>query len=242
MDRCLGPLRNNFFSDQFLPAGVLKEMKLSFTEPPKTWRSRMVTSTGFSRDQKTQEFFFWVGKSSRKSTIFIAFSKKKRASHMFFSCWGWGGRGLRTRPTCYGWPGPRRRGGPRAVLSGAWKLITCRQGGRGAAKAVVRFSHGRFFCQCLFLVPFKRWDRWHSPSPNWQEKCHLYWILFHCFRCPLFSVEFGVCIWANYSNLSQGRPKLVGFVGGIGSNMPETPRMPANEGFSRMYPKNWVVI
>ncbi len=20
----------------------------------------------------------------------------------------------------------------------------------------------------------KRWDRWHSPSPNWQEKCHLY--------------------------------------------------------------------
>ena len=21
---------------------------------------------------------------------------------------------------------------------------------------------------------FKRWDRWHSPSPNWQEKYHLY--------------------------------------------------------------------
>ena len=20
----------------------------------------------------------------------------------------------------------------------------------------------------------KRWDRWHSPSPNWQEKNHLY--------------------------------------------------------------------
>ena len=20
----------------------------------------------------------------------------------------------------------------------------------------------------------KRWDRWHSPSPNWQEKYHLY--------------------------------------------------------------------
>ena len=28
--------------------------------------------------------------------------------------------------------------------------------------------------QWLFLVSFKRWDRWHIPSPNWQEKCHLY--------------------------------------------------------------------
>ena len=24
------------------------------------------------------------------------------------------------------------------------------------------------------MVPLKRWDRWHSPSPNWQEQYHLY--------------------------------------------------------------------
>ena len=30
------------------------------------------------------------------------------------------------------------------------------------------------FSQWLFLGPIKGWDRWHSPSPNWQEKCHLY--------------------------------------------------------------------
>ena len=30
------------------------------------------------------------------------------------------------------------------------------------------------FYQWLFLVPPNRWDRWHSPSPNWQEKYHLY--------------------------------------------------------------------
>ena len=29
------------------------------------------------------------------------------------------------------------------------------------------------YLQWLFLVPVKG-GRWHSPSPNWQEKCHLY--------------------------------------------------------------------
>ena len=30
--------------------------------------------------------------------------------------------------------------------------------------------------QWLFPVPGAKvgWDRWHSPSPNWQEKCHLF--------------------------------------------------------------------
>ena len=42
------------------------------------------------------------------------------------------------------------------------------------------FSYSRRkapFCQLHSTVVFgsrKRWDRWHSPSPNWQEKCHLY--------------------------------------------------------------------
>ena len=26
----------------------------------------------------------------------------------------------------------------------------------------------------------KRWDRWHSPSPNWQEKYHLYTTYIYC--------------------------------------------------------------
>ena len=28
----------------------------------------------------------------------------------------------------------------------------------------------------------ERWDRWHSPSPNWQEKCHLYTTYSPCLR------------------------------------------------------------
>ena len=36
----------------------------------------------------------------------------------------------------------------------------------------------------------KRWDRWHSPSPNWQEKCYLYTTYSPCLlggeKCNLF--------------------------------------------------------
>ncbi len=35
----------------------------------------------------------------------------------------------------------------------------------------------------------KRWDRWHSPSHNWQEKCHLYTTyspcLLGCYMLPI---------------------------------------------------------
>ena len=39
----------------------------------------------------------------------------------------------------------------------------------------IQFLFGNFFQndQWLFLVPLKG-GRWHSPSPNWQEKYHLY--------------------------------------------------------------------
>ena len=41
-----------------------------------------------------------------------------------------------------------------------------------------------------------------------------FWLDFFWFCFCLKGVELGVCIWANYSNLSQGQPKLVAFVGG----------------------------
>ena len=36
------------------------------------------------------------------------------------------------------------------------------------------FNSSRPYDQWLFLVPLKGGRWWHSPSPNWQEKYHLY--------------------------------------------------------------------
>ena len=33
----------------------------------------------------------------------------------------------------------------------------------------------------------KRWDRWHSPSPNWQEKYHLYTTYSPCLLGGLYN-------------------------------------------------------
>ena len=35
-------------------------------------------------------------------------------------------------------------------------------------------SHHATVLSMVVSGSLKRWDRWHSPSPNWQEKCHLY--------------------------------------------------------------------
>ena len=52
-----------------------------------------------------------------------------------------------------------------------------------------------------FSGSFKGWDRWHSPSPNWQEKYHLYttyspcllggymYATYHLLREPEKSIE-----------------------------------------------------
>ena len=59
----------------------------------------------------------------------------------------------------------------------------------------------------------KRWDRWHSPSPNWQGKYHLYTTYspcllgglynpYHPLQEPEKSIEFstngsrGICVWS----------------------------------------------
>ena len=49
----------------------------------------------------------------------------------------------------------------------------------------------------------KRWDRWHSPSPNWQEKCHLYttyilpseglYATYHLLREPETTIDILEC-------------------------------------------------
>ena len=43
----------------------------------------------------------------------------------------------------------------------------------------VFYFFGSVINQWLFLVPLKG-GRWHSPSPNWQEKYHLYTIYSPC--------------------------------------------------------------
>ena len=37
-------------------------------------------------------------------------------------------------------------------------------------------------CSMVVSGSPKRWDRWHSPSPNWQEKYHLYTPYSPCLR------------------------------------------------------------
>ena len=66
--------------------------------------------------------------------------------------------------------------------------------------AILRLSD--LFVNGLFLVPVKGGNSvWHSPSPNWQEKCNLYiYIAFwgviyyrsHLLREPETTIDFGV--------------------------------------------------
>ena len=41
------------------------------------------------------------------------------------------------------------------------------------------FGYVKHFSMVVFGSR-KRWDRWHSPSPNWQEKYHLYTTYIPC--------------------------------------------------------------
>ena len=41
------------------------------------------------------------------------------------------------------------------------------------AAIVIAWGYTGYKSMVVFGSP-KRWDRYHSPSPHWQEKCHLY--------------------------------------------------------------------
>ena len=68
--------------------------------------------------------------------------------------------------------------GGRSIYSGVWK-VTVGMGGNlsvdlGNSQGCL-FFQGALNCQWLGCwFPQKGGCRWHSPSPKWQEKCHLY--------------------------------------------------------------------